>query len=158
VTTKGGATYSLANMNTDFEAAPDYHMAMRWSTIVPCTWSNSPFTGQFTVTLDTWQDFAIGDKVDVRPGPGANQIQIKAYPAPAYGYNPQWVTIDVNPVTFAINISEQFVGTYNPSDDATMYSSSGTANPCDKIIDIKSITFNFSCSLYPGYHLTVRKF
>jgi hypothetical protein len=158
VTTKGGATYSLANMNTDFEAAPDYHMGMRWSTIVPCTWDNSQFTGQFTVTLDTWQDFAIGDKVDVRPGPGSNQIQIKAYPSPAYGFNPQWVTITVNTSTFAINIPEQFVGTYFPTDDATMYSSSGTANPCDKIIDIKSITFNFSGSLYPGYHLTVRKF
>ncbi|TMI90169.1 MAG: hypothetical protein E6H06_17595 [Bacteroidetes bacterium] len=157
-TTKSGATYSLANMNTDFEAAPDYHMGMRWNVFAPCLWDNSPFTGQFTVITDTWQDYSPGEKVDVRPGPGANQIQISVYPSDAYGFNRQWVTIDVNPVTLATNITEQFVGTYYPSDDATMYSSTGTVNPCQKTIDIPGITFNFSGTKYSGYHLTLRQF
>jgi len=158
VTTKSGATYSLANMNTDFEASPDYHMGMRWDVFAPCTWDNSPFTGQFTVLADTWQDYNLGEKVNVRPGPGPNQIQISVYPSDAYGFNRQWVTVDVNPITLATNIAEQFIGTYYPSDDATMYSSTGQVNPCQKTIDITGITFNFSGTKYPGYHLTLKQF
>lgn len=157
VTTQGGATYSLANMNTDFEASPDYHMGMRWTVKAPCIWDQSVFTGKFTVITDTWDDYNPGEKVDVQPGPGPNQIQIFVYPSDAFGFNRQWVTVDVNPVTLATNIPEQFVGTYYPSDDATMYSSTGTVNPCQKTIDITNITFNFSGTKYSGYHLTLKQ-
>ena len=150
-TTKSGATYSLANMNTDFEASPDYHMGMRWAVKAPCTWEQSVYNGQFTVITDTWADYNPGEKVDVRPGPGPNQIQISVYPSDAYGFNRQWETVDVNPITLATNIAEQFIGTYYPSDDATMYSSTGQVNPCQK-------TFNFSCTKYSGYHLTLKQF
>lgn len=157
-TTKSGATYSLANMNTDFEASPDYHMGMRWNVFAPCLWDNSPFTGQFTVISDLpWHDYDPGEKVDVQPGPGVNQIQMKVYPSPAYGFNQQWVTIDVDPVTLSTTIVEQFVGTYFPNDDATMYSSTGKVNPCQLTIDITNITFNFSGTKYSGNNLSLKK-
>ena len=160
VTTQSGRTYSLANTNTDFEASPDYHMALRWTVKAPCSWDQSPFNGQFTVITDTWQDFNPGEKIDVRPGPGPNQIQIKAYPAPAYGYNQQWVTIDVDPVTLATTVSEQLVGFYFPAVNTTMRSPAGggSVNPCNKKIDINNITFNYGGSQYGLYHLVVQQF
>jgi hypothetical protein len=161
VTTKSGATYSLANMNTDFEAAPDYNMGMRWNVFAPCSWDNSVFVGDVVILADNgWADYSAGEVVPdaLQPGPGANQIQIRIYPSPAYGSNPQWVTVDIDPATLSASISEQFIGNYG-SVDATMKTTSpgGQVNPCTGTIDIRNIIIGYGSSDYGPYTLVFKK-
>lgn len=161
VTTHSGATYSLANMNTDFEAAPDYHMGMRWNVFAPCVWDNSTFTGDVVILEDNgWQDYSSGEVVQdaLQPGPGANQIQIRIYPSPAYGSNPQWVIVDVDPATLSASISEQYIGDYG-SVQATMKTTSpgGQVNPCTGTIDIRNIIIGYGGTPYGPYKLVFKK-
>jgi hypothetical protein len=157
VTTTSGKTYSLANTNSEFESSPDYFMGMRWAVKAPCDFDQSVFDGEFTIIVDTWEDYDPGTKVDVAPGPGPNQITIWVYPAAAWGGNDQQgVVIDVNPVDNSINIPEQYVGKYG-STVTTMKSSTGSVNSCSKSIVITGITFNYGGSIYPGYSLTLRQ-
>jgi hypothetical protein len=142
VTTTSGATYSLANTNSTFESAPDYHMAMRWDVAAPCSFDQSAFDGQFTIITDTWADYDPGEKVDVQPGPGPNQIQISVYPSDAYGTNRQWVTVDVDPATNAATVAEQYTGDYDGVGPTTMKASVGQVNSCSKTIELDDVTFD----------------
>lgn len=157
VTTDGGRTFSLANTNTDFEASAAYNMALRWKVFAPCSWDNTPFSGDAIILEDKgWQDYSTGEVVPnaLQPGPGPNQIQIRIYPSPAYGTNPQWVIVDVDPNTLKASIIEQPIGNYG-SVLATMKTSApgGKVNPCTGIVDLRNVMIGYGSGSYGPYTL-----
>lgn len=156
IETKDGRKFSSINMDTDFEGQAGYNMAMSWTATTTCPYDQSVFTGSFSVTKDTWQDYAIGDLVNVQPGPGANQITIFAYPSPAYGSNRKGVVLNVNPADRSITIPEQVVGDYGGDTDVSM-TGGGSVNSCTKTITITGISFRQGGGVYaPGpYQLTL---
>lgn len=158
IVTKDGRKFSSANIDTDFEGQAGYKMGMSWTATTTCPFDRSVFTGDFSVTKDTWADYAIGDLVKVEPGPGANQITIYAYPSPAFGNNRKGVVIDVNPATAAINIPTQIVGDYFPADKDITMEGVGSVNSCQKLITITGIKFGQGGAIFAtGHSLTLKK-
>ncbi|MEO6455876.1 MAG: hypothetical protein ABIN97_17475 [Ginsengibacter sp.] len=158
VVTTDGRKFSSINTDADFEGQAGYKMAMSWTATTTCPYDQSVFTGSFSVTKDTWQDYAIGDLVNVQPGPGANQITIFVYPSPAYGTNRKGVVINVNPTDRSINIPEQIVGDYGTDTDVAMLGA-GSVNSCTKTITITGIVFKQGGAIYAAgpYALTLKQ-
>jgi len=161
ITTKSGKVISIANISNDFEPHPAYRMAMRWTVTAPCVYDQTVFTGDFTVITDTWQDFNPGEKVKVEPGPGANQITITAYPAPAYGTNRKGYVLDVNAAANTVTGKTQIIGDYFPFTaggapflNTTMTVTAGTVNSCQRTIDLTGVKFSIDGGTYK---LTLRK-
>ncbi len=158
IVTKDGRKFSSANIDPDFEAQAGYNMAMSWVATTTCPYDGTVFTGTFFITKDTWQDFNIGDPVQVQTGPGANQITIFVYPSPAFGTNRRGVVLNVNAATGNVTIPTQIVGDYPPDTDITM-EGVGTVNSCQKLITLTGIKFGQGgVILYPGpYQLTLKQ-
>ncbi|MEO6454954.1 MAG: hypothetical protein ABIN97_12810 [Ginsengibacter sp.] len=157
IETKDGRKFSSINMDADFEGQAGYQMAMSWTATTTCPYDQSVFTGSFSVTKDTWQDYAIGDLVDVQPGPGANQITIFAYPSPAFGTNRKGVVLNVNPADRSVVIPEQLVGDYGADTDVSMRGT-GSVNSCTKTITLTGIVFMQGGAVYgSGVQLTLKK-
>ncbi len=98
--------------------------------IAACVFSNASFNGNYTIVEDTWQDFALGEKVEVKPGAGENQIAVTAYPSPAFGKNRKPMIVTVNPATFAATVPEQVIGDYDGAQPGSTVRGTGLVNPC----------------------------
>ena len=120
-------------------------MSERWTATTTCPFDRSVFTGQFSVTKDTWQDFDIGAAIDVSPGPGTNQISILAYPSPAFGTNRKTMIINVDPLTSVVTIPEQIIGDYAAGggafDKDITIQGGGSVNSCTKTISLTGLRF-----------------
>jgi hypothetical protein len=156
VVTTDGRTFSSANLDSDFEGQAGYNMAMSWTATTTCPYDQTVFDGAFTVERDTWQDYAIGDLVEVKPGPGENKITIFVYPSPAYGSNRKGVVLDVDGTTGNVTIAKQVVGDYGGDKDVMM-EGAGAVNSCQGTITLTNITFYFGNTAYEGYELTLKK-
>jgi hypothetical protein len=156
VVTTDGRTFSSANTDTDFEGQAGYNMAMSWTATTTCPYDQSVFDGTFTIVKDTWQDYAPGDFVEVKAGPGENKITIYVYPSPAYGSNRKGVVLDVDAATGNVTIPKQVAGDYGSDKDVTM-EGTGTVNSCQGTITLTDITFRFGSTAYEGYQLTLKK-
>ncbi len=111
--------------------------------IAACTFSKTSFNGNYTVTEDSWQDFAVGEKVEVKPGVGENQIAVTAYPSPAYGKNRRPMIINVDPASFAATVPEQVIGDYDGAQPGSTVRGTGTVNPCgDNLTFVLKIKVN----------------
>ena len=135
--TKDGKSFSLANITTDFESQAPYNMAMRWTVSVVCPFDPVQSTGTYSVVYDNdWQDFAVGDLITVTAGPGANQLSMIAYPAPAFGDNRKPIVIDVSPSGIA-TIKSQVFGDYFGSPGASI-SGTGIVFSCTGFISLSN--------------------
>ena len=68
VLTTSGKVYNINNMNAEFESAPDYRVAFRFSGTVVCPgFDVTPFQGNFIVVKDGWQDTSPGDIIRLFP-------------------------------------------------------------------------------------------
>lgn len=121
-----------------------------------CAFDKNSFNGTYTVVTDDWADFAPGDPIEVKPGPGTNQISITAFPSPAYGTNRQAFLIDVNPATYAVNITEQVIGDYAGANPGATIKGTGTVNPCGDRIRL-TVTFKINGADYSGYVFEIEK-
>ena len=162
VVTKDGRKFSSANMDPDFEAQAGYNMGMTWTATTTCPFDRSVFTGMFTVTKDTWQDFEIGDQVQVDPGPGANQITIYVYPSATYGTNRKGAVLNVDPSTSAVVIPTQIIGDYfaggGALDKDVAMEGVGTVNSCQKLITLTNIKLTQGGATYAsGISLTLKQ-
>lgn len=158
--TTDGRTFSSANIDTDFEGQAGYNMAMSWTATTTCPYDQSVFDGSFSVQKDTWADYAVGDLVEVEPGPGENKITIFVYPSPAFGTNRKGVVLNVDPATGNVTIPEQIVGDYGTDKDVTMQGS-GSVNSCAGTITLTGLNFKLGMGgpAYGsgGYQLTLKK-
>lgn len=121
-----------------------------------CTFDKNSFNGMYEVVQDDWADFNPGELVEVRPGAGANQIAVTAYPSPAYGTNRKPMLCDVNPTTFAVNIPEQVIGDYFGAPPGATARGNGTVNPCGDEITLK-VTIKIGGTDYADQTLKLSK-
>ena len=142
--TVAGKMFSLANITTDFESQAPFNMAMQWSALGVCAFDPAPFTGNFAVNVDEWQDFAVGDVVTSQAGPGANQITLTVYPSPAFGTNRQPFIVDVDPATGAATVASQVIGDYPGFDTNLKVETVGTANFVFGCTGHIQLTLNFT--------------
>lgn len=122
---------------------PGFSPSVTFATICPFT--QSVFTGKFTVITDTWGDFDQPPQtVDVVPGPAANQVTIFAYPAPKYGTNRKGMVINITPAN-VVTIPEQIIGDYfaggGTFDKDITIQGGGTVNSCTKTISLTGLRF-----------------
>lgn len=135
--TTDGRSFSLANITTDFESQAPYNMAMRWTVSVVCPFNAAQSEGTYSVVYDNdWQDFSVGDLITVTAGPGANQLSMLAYPAPAFGNNRKAIVIDVSASGIA-TIKSQVIGDYFGSPGASI-SGTGIVFSCTGFISLSN--------------------
>lgn len=144
VVTTSGKVYNINNTNSEFESAPDYHVAFRFTISIVCPFVSGTMTGTYKVIADpNWQDWSPGDLVQVTEGPGANQVNIsKVYPNPAYGsVGPTPLVVDVDPATGAASIktgsATNYWGNYGSYVTYAGSGSSGFVFSCTGRISLK---------------------
>jgi hypothetical protein len=135
-----GNGYGATGFTSDH---PGFSPSVTYGVSCP-TFIQSVFTGKFKVVTDTWQDFAVGEALDVVPGPAANQLTIYAYPSPAYGTNRKGIVINVS-ADQVVTIPEQIIGDYDAGggafDKDITIQGGGTVNSCNKTISLTGLRF-----------------
>ena len=136
VTTKDGQKFvafpATGNpYNADTTALPGSSFSVAY--VTDCIFDVADFDGNYTVVSDTW-DYKAGDLIAVKPGTG-NKILITAWPNPDVGNFTRWpMSIDVDPVTYAVTIPMQGVGEFAGGASHIIDAGTGTVSPCgDKI-------------------------
>ncbi len=155
-----GAGYGSTGFTADH---PGFSAAITYNVSCP-TFIQSAFSGKFKVVTDTWQDYAVGDELDVVMGPGTNQLTIFAYPSPSYGTNRRGIIINVSP-TQVVTIPEQIIGDYDAGggafDSNITIQGDGTVNSCTKTISLTGLSFKkgMGGAAYGGgpYTLTIKQ-
>ncbi len=120
VITKGGASYDIANMQSDFPTIGTYNMAMTWSAVVVCPFQASAWGGvgatiQARVLQDGWADYSTGDIIGSQPD---NIITIATATSVRFAKmwltnaNTQPVTINVAATTGAATVPATLYGDY----------------------------------------------
>jgi len=145
VITKSGKTYDASNTTGALSSNPNYKASSIWSANVVCPFNPAGFTGQFEVTEDTWEDFGVGDVVDVVTA-GADSIRLAAYPNPLLGgtvvRNPLGIVVKINPTNGIATVTDQTYGTYGGlfGLQSVAVTTSGTSNfvfSCVGTIDLR---------------------
>lgn len=113
IITKSGETYDISNTNSALESGSFYNACFRWTASVVCPFV-APMAGTYKVVQDDWQDWSVGDLVQVTDGPGANQLNLgQVWPNAAFGNvtaTPLVVTVD--PATGTATIPASGAGIY----------------------------------------------
>ncbi len=165
IVTTSGKTYNINNTNTEFESAPDYHMAFRFSGTVVCPFDITPFQGNFVVVIDKWQDTNPGDIIVLTPIDATHfsfNYNPTNHPGTLIGSKP--IIVTVAPATNTPSIAFQTVGTkwtYDPPGAApptarTRSTDANTLNACSGTITLVMM-WGEEGTEYPGYTLTLRK-
>ncbi len=122
-----------------------------------CSFNQSLYNGTYKITRDDWQDFSIGDPIEVKPGVGPNQILVTAYPSPDYGSNRKAMILNVNPATGEVTIPTQVIGDYDGAPPGATARGTGSVELCNGSRITMTITFNIGGSDYLGYTLVISK-
>jgi hypothetical protein len=118
-----------------------------------CPFSITPFSGTYTVTSDTWEDYQPGDQITVQQGPAANQFKILANNNPYIsngGTAYMLVTVATNG-NVVVTSNEPF--NYGGSLGAVAVSGTGKVNFCTGAIEINPINFGANS----GYKFSLMK-
>ena len=77
---KDGRKFSSANTSdVDLENQAPFNVAFHWTATVVCPYNASTIAGTYTVVKDDWQDWGVGDLVEVTAGAGANQVNLARF-------------------------------------------------------------------------------
>ena len=148
IITDDGRIFDLSNTIGALESSSNYNASMRWTAFVVCPFTGG-MTGNYKVVQDDWQDWNVGDIVQVTDGPSANMIDIsKVWPNPAYAVVKTPLTVKIDPLTGSatLGISSTTVwADYGGGGLTTSYTpASGT------------IGYVFSCTGYIGLKMGLK--
>ena len=103
---KDGRTFGSYNTSdVDLENQAPFNAAFHWTATVVCPYDPSTIAGTYEVRRDDWQDWGVGEYVEVTAGAGANQIDLsQVWPNPAFGDVVSPLTLNVNPATGVVTI------------------------------------------------------
>lgn len=116
---KDGRKFSSANTSDiDLENQAPFNIAFHFTATVVCPFNASTIAGTYTVVKDDWQDWLVGDLVEVKAGAGLNEIDLsQVWPNPAFATVTTPLSITVNPVsgtaTIPANVTFGNYGAYN---------------------------------------------
>lgn len=139
VVTADGRTFSMVNTSSlDLESQPAFNVAMQWKATVVCPFEAAPFDNQtYVVVEDGWEDVFPGDELNVKLGPGANQITVEGYPATSSLH--QDLVIDIDPASGAATVAKFNYGAYSTGGTQYTAATAGSSNfvfACTTTIDV----------------------
>jgi hypothetical protein len=168
IETTSGKIYNINNMNAEFESAPDYHVAFRFSGTVVCPgFDITPFQGNFVVVTDKWNDTSPGDIILLTPI-DATHFSFNYNPTNHAGTlinsKPIVVTVDptINPATQLPTPSVAFqipgtAWTYDPGPSVnTRPQDANVINWCSGTITL-FLMWGEAGTVYGPYQFTLRK-
>jgi hypothetical protein len=137
--TKDGRRFgSYNNSAADLESQVEFNVAFRWTATVVCPFSPAPFDNQtYVIMRDDWEDFAVGDEVQVRLGPGANQITLVGVFPTVDAH--QDLVLNVDPASGSATAARYTYGAYSVGGTKYTAATAGTGNfvfACTQTIDV----------------------
>lgn len=137
---KDGRKFSSANTSDiDIQNQPAFNVAFHWTATVVCPYNPATITGTYRVVKDDWQDWNVGDLVEVTTGAGTNQVNLSlVWPNPAFGNVVTPLTITVDPVAGTATIPENVTfGDYGAYKAITSTGNTGFVFSCTGQISIR---------------------
>jgi hypothetical protein len=137
---KDGRKFSSANTSDiDLENQGPFNVAFHFTATVVCPYNPATIAGTYTVVKDDWQDWGVGDLVEVTAGAGANQINIsQVWPNPAFANVVTPLTITVDPVSGTATIPDNVTfGDYGAYRAVTSTGNTGFVFSCTGQISIR---------------------
>ncbi len=103
---KDGRMFGSYNTSdVDLENQAPFNVAFHWTATVVCPYDPSTIAGTYEVLRDDWQDWGVGDQVEVITGAGANKVDLSlVWPNPAFGDVVSPLTLNVDPATGVVTI------------------------------------------------------
>jgi len=103
---KDGRKFGSYNTSdVDLENQAPFNAALHWAATVVCPYDASTIAGTYEVRRDDWQDWGVGEQVQVSAGAGANQVDLsQVWPNPAFGDVVNPLTLNVDPTTGVVTI------------------------------------------------------
>jgi hypothetical protein len=141
VLTETGQTFNVINTSgQDLESQPAFNLAMRWQAVVVCPAFSLPdhYNNQkYEVVRDDWQDFQVGDEINVKLGPGANEITLEGVYATSINHVD--MVIKVNTSNGVATVDRYTYGRYPGDGNTYTAATTGSFNflfPCTGLIDL----------------------
>lgn len=137
---KDGRKFSSANTSDiDLENQPAFNVAFHWTATVVCPYNPATIAGTYRVVKDDWQDWNVGDFVEVTAGAGANQVNLSlVWPNPAVAAVVTPLTITVEPVSGTATIPANVTfGNYGAYTAVTSTGNTGFVFSCTGQISIR---------------------
>jgi hypothetical protein len=158
IVTVSGRRFSVHNTPTNYTSFKVYNIAFSWSAIAVCQFVQSEAVGLYEVTYDNdWQDYSVGDTINVFAGPDANSIMFYAYPSKqAGGKNRVPWLVKVDPATDQATMAQQIIGDYGTSVTGNKASATGLIFSCKGTISL-SVDVIYGGSLYSGLKFELKK-
>ncbi|MGZ8557129.1 MAG: hypothetical protein ACXWWC_02280 [Chitinophagaceae bacterium] len=103
---KDGRMFGSYNTSdVDLENQAPFNVAFHWTATVVCPYDPSTIAGTYEVRRDDWQDWGVGEYVEVTAGAAANQVDLsQVWPNPAFGDIVSPLTLNVDPATGVVTI------------------------------------------------------
>jgi hypothetical protein len=141
VVTKDGRSFSIINTSSqDLEGQAAFNVAFRWQAVVVCPafkLADHYDNVVYTVELDQWADFAIGDEVTIKLGPAADEVTlVDVFPT---AFDHKDMVVKVNPANGIASVSKYTYGGYSSAGARYTAATTGAFNflfPCTGIIDL----------------------
>ncbi len=155
--TKDGRTFDVSNTDDDLEGQPGYRSAFRWQAIVFCAYDPATTNNiDYEIENDAWGDFAAGDIVTVKNGPGANLISLGGVFATTTNHKD--IVVDISPGNGAATVVRQAYGTY-PGDAPRVFNAEGTGFifSCAGIINLNLRHTDATGGAYGTWNLRLKK-
>jgi hypothetical protein len=133
--TNDGRTFDVSNSEDDLEGQPGYKAAFRWQAIVFCAYDPASTNNVvYTVANDGWNDFAPGDLITVKNGPGSNQITLEGvFPTST---NHKDIVVDISPSNGAATVAKQVYGMYTGDPRTFQAEGTGFIFSCAGVINL----------------------
>lgn len=134
-TTPDGRTFSEDNTVGTLPSSGSSAFTRSINTTVACVFNASQFsTGKWTVAVDEWNDYKVGEEITVKPGPGANDLTLGIY---ATTINHKDIVITVSNLnTGAITVAKQAYGMYVGDPDTYSAEGTGSLSGCAGTINL----------------------
>lgn len=140
---KDGKTYTNSNLGLDLGNAY-YATSFIYNFPIVCPFDLSPFTGDYAVVEDTWQDYAVGNLISVSNNATKSEIYISA------SKNPYLINASTAYMILKVDTTGKITVTSNESFDygegnIFPITGTGSVNFCDGSIAIDPLNFgNFT--------------
>lgn len=103
---KDGRQFSSANTSdVDLENQVPFNVAFHFTATVVCPYNSATVAGTYEVVRDDWQDWGVGDHVEVALGANANLVDIsQVWPNAAIGDVVTPLTLSVDPASGVVTV------------------------------------------------------
>ncbi len=148
ITTKSGATFDVSNTGNNSGSGlitgPYYNTAFTFTAYIVCPFVG-PVAGSYKVVRDDWNDWSVGDIVQVTDGPGTNVVNIsQVYPNPAFGNVVKPLLVNVDAASGTASVPQVTFGDYGSLATAVGTGANGAAGYVFSCTGYITLTMEFT--------------